>query len=262
MEDNQTVTQEHIVAVDRLQSLCAEIYLRVVPYLRTGQTEADIAEIIRSEFNHHGIDSFWYNVPIFTLIGPQRFRDMATSNYPLKSPSPTVLLKPGDPVFIDMHPMDAHGYWGDFSAMTVFQARQGIDDEQVTFLRLMQTIQREGIAIIQAGMTARDLSQWYERRTHQEGISLEDPRNTVGHSMHHGTKKYPDGRDKRLFLDKDTDIPLAGALWAIEPGGFKTASSGRTLVGRWEDCVYVSPEGKATIVGHQKPLLIQCTDTF
>lgn len=256
MEDNQTVTQEHIAAVDKLQSLCAEIYLYTIPSLRTGQTETEIAEIIRAQFRKHGIESFWYDVPIFALIGTQRFRDMATSDYPLKSPSAKVSINPGDPVFIDMHPIDKDGYWGDFCAMTVFQPRPEIDDEQVAFLRLTQRLQRDGITAITAGTTAHDLASWYTKRFREENVTLEDPRGNVGHSMHTGEKKYDNGTDKRTFLDTGVTASLAGRIWAIEPGGYNVLESGKMLVGRWEDCVYVSPQGQVTILGRKEPVPI------
>lgn len=130
--------------VERLQEICKEIYFKTITFLQVGMTEVDIALRIRDEFKKKRINSFWYNIPISVLLGEQRFLTMVEKDYKIKSPSAYIKLRKGNPVHIDMAPMDSKRIWGDFSATCIFKPNPETDYEKVNFLKLVQKIQREG----------------------------------------------------------------------------------------------------------------------
>ena len=245
--------------VDRLQKISQDIYLKTITSLATEMTEADIAESVRTEFRKKGINYFWYDVPISVLIGEDRFLTMAEKDYRIKSPSADVKLQRGNTIHIDMDLMDAEGNWGDFSATSVFQPKSEIDYEKASFLTLIQKIQREGIKHLTSQTTASQVARWYINKFKEENITLLDVRNTVGHSIHSGSKKYPDGREKRMFLEEKNETPLGEGVYAIEPGGFRKSIVGNGfVVGRFEDCVYIPPSGKPLILGNYDFLPVVC----
>lgn len=243
------VSQEAVEATDWMQLRCLDAYLTVAASLKTGMTEAQIAEAIRSELEILGVRDFWYNIPIIVLIGSNRFIQMADSDYAVKSPSDSVRLEENQPFFIDMHPRHGSSRWGDLAATGIFRPH---DDEQaVKFLEQMQLIQREGINNLKPSMTYADVARWFSQRFAKEGISLVDVRENFGHSMGSG----PKSSFNRLFLDLKTNERTVGQIIGIEPGGIRSNSK-QILVARFETCVHIPIEGKTRVLGDTTTLPI------
>lgn len=241
--------------VEVLQKLSRIIYLQTLHSLKMGMSEQDIASAIHSSFLSKGISSFWYDIPISVFISEKRFLSMGDKDYRIKSPSTNALLKVGDVVHIDLDPMDSDGNWGDFSATCVFKPKSANDSEKVKFLQFIRDIQKEGIKQLTSKTKAGEVAKWYLNKFREKNITLLDVRNTVGHSIHSGAKKYPDGKDKRLFLEVSSGTPLGEGIYAIEPGGYsKNNLTHEVVVGRFEDCVYVPLKGKPIILGNQEDL--------
>jgi len=241
-----------IEAVNHLQAICFEVYLRVASSLTAGTSEKEVEQKVIKNLSQFGIKKFWYDIGVMVLIGEKRFNDMYRKDYKLKSPSDSVLLTPGDTIFIDMHPMDSGANWGDYNSMAVFKPRKE-DNEKVSFLKLIYEIHREGIANLNSQMTGTDVYAWYKNRYQKEGIKFADTRRNIGHTMHQGAKKYPGGEDKRIFLRSDNKTSIAGSILAIEPDGYKMNQEGNTkLFGRFEDCVYIPLSGKPIILGRKE----------
>lgn len=243
--------QNQLEAADKLQKTCSEIYITVTSSLTTGMSENDISEMVGKEFLKRGIANFWYDVPIFVLIGEERFFALKEQDYEVKRPKSSVQLIPGDVIYIDMHPQDSQMIWGDYNSMCVFKP-QGEDEEKVTFLKLIYSIHQAGIKTITPSMTASKLFQWYENQYAKHGITLVDKRDTVGHQMTWGAKKDDQGNYRISFLDKNNNEPLSGGIYAIEPGGYRK-QNGQLFVGRFEDCIYIPKQGKAVILGRKDP---------
>jgi len=241
-----------IEAVNRLQTICSEVYLKVVYSLTSGVSEKYIEQEVIKNLSLKGIKKFWYDIGVMVLIGEKRFSDMYRKDYELKRPSDSVLLTPGDTIFIDMHPMESGGNWGDYNSMAVFKPSNE-DNEKVSFLKLMYEIHREGIANLNSQMTGGDVYAWYKNRYQKEGIKFADTRKNIGHTMHQGAKKNPDNLDKRIFLDPNNTTSIAGSIIAIEPDGYKMNQEGNAkLFGRFEDCVYIPLSGKPIILGRKE----------
>src|SRR3989344_4764261 len=126
---------ERIKIVSELQKKSADVFKVVARSLQVGMSEADIAKLIRTEYEKRGVVDFWYDVPIIVLVGVQRFIKAANSDYTTKSPSASYTLSEGDTLYVDLHPRDSRTeLWGDWNTMAVFHPRKDIDDEQVNFL--------------------------------------------------------------------------------------------------------------------------------
>lgn len=231
--------------VGRLQTACAAVFELVVSNLQIGMSETHIADMVRTNLNKHGISDYWYDVPIFVLIGADRFQTMDSTDYDLKSPTANSLLRAGSPLYIDMHPVDTDTkLWGDWNSMVVFQPRPGNDDEELSFLHWMRELQRSVIRKITSSTTGAEVSQYFAEAFQRTGTTLLDVRDTVGHSVHSGAKAKAD----RIWLDRDNSEPLGEGIFTVEPGGIRTGKHGEVLVARFEDCIYIPKTGSAIVL--------------
>jgi hypothetical protein len=185
---------------------------------------------------------YWYDIPILALVGVERFMDSALADYAVKSPSEQVRLQANTPFFIDIHPRHVSGRWGNFAASGVYQPADG---EQVALLEHMQRIQREGIQRLTAQQTGAEVARWFAQQFQQAGIEHLDVRANFGHSMGTGQKNSY----QRLFLDETNNALIGGSIYGIEPGGVRRDGTGRvTAFARFEDCVYIPPDGRPAII--------------
>src|SRR3989338_5594348 len=243
---------ESIQAVETLQEKCISSYNELLDTLKDGMSEADIKLILISLMKKKGIHSYWYDIGIMVLINENRFRDMQKKDYVLKCPSETVVLKKGNPIFIDFHPMDENGIWSDFSSMCIFKPSDD-DKDKVSFLELIYSIHMEGIRNLNSTMTFADVFRWYQTKYKEYNMEIEDARHTVGHTVDSGKKNDKYGNDKRLFLDSINRESISGYILAIEPGVYKFSNK-KMLVGRFEDCVYIPQSGVPVILGRKNKL--------
>lgn len=246
-----------IEIVSNLQKTSVDVFNTVIQKLEVGLSEADIAELVRIEFEIRGIEEFWYNIPQNVLIGVERFQIGTTSSdYTIKAPSKKVFLNEGSVVFIDISPMDPKTkLWGDWASMAVFHPRKKKDDEQVYFLEEMRAIHRNGITKITSKTTGADVANYYLKIFNQKGITLLDVKNNVGHSLHEGAKN----KAQRVWLDQENTNPLGEGVFTVEPGGIlQKESRKQILAGRFEECIYIPKEGAAIILGSKElvPLIV------
>lgn len=246
---------KNIEKVNKLQLLSYSIYLNTIKQIKTGMSEIDIASVISKQFKERGVDKFWYDVPIMVLIGEGRFLDM-TGDYGKKSPSDNHLLKIGDTINVDFTPMDEEGDWGDFSATCVFHPKTDYDFEKVEFLKLVRRIQKEGIKRIRSANTGRNIAALFLEKFKENNITLVDVRNNVGHSMHSGTKKFPDGSEKRKFLAANNIQTIGEGIFAVEPSACRKSiiDKNKIVVGKFEDCIYLSTSGTPLLLAPNKKL--------
>jgi len=247
MNRSQT-SSEAAAIVDRLQRTSHDVFAKVVPTLQAGMTEVEIAVLLKNEFARRGYIEFWYDVPIFVMIGAERLLiDIITNDYGRKAPSEKK-LRNGDVIYIDLHPVDSQTkQWGDWNSMAVFHPRPGIDDEQVAFLDEVRTIHRSVIDTLTGDTTAGELVEQYLQEYADHRISVVwDHRKNFGHTMHQGPKL----ESKRFFLTEGNPEKLGSHIWAVEPSGFrKKKNSEGLLVGRFEECIWVPESGKAKLLG-------------
>lgn len=242
------ITPKVIETITSLQKICVDVYLLVIHRICNGMSEMEIEGLVREEFRKRGIEDYWYDVPIFVLIGPERFKTISSKDYSLKTPNPSSILHNGDVVYFDFHPQDSKtGIWGDWNTMVVFQPGED-DKEQVEFLGEMQILLRSGIKQLQPHMVGGQIFRFYADYFQKHNISLLDKRDTVGHSMHLSLKKDA----SIVYLNEENTTQIGGGIFTNEPGGWRKKKDGDGMVvGRFEECVYVPKNGNARILGYQ-----------
>lgn len=252
----EQITPEVIEATDSMQYRAALAYCLVASSLNSGRSEAKIANAVKAELKTMGITDFWYNLGIMVLVGEDRFRIMAAPNYSDKTPQENVILKDGMPFFIDIHPQNELGRWGNFAATGIFKPS---DDEAVRFLTEMQIIQQETISSLTPVMSGADIARNLLQKFEMQDIQLVDVRSNFGHSMGSGLKQDY----KRLFLDENTQETIGGLIIGIEPGGYKPRQNGTGIVvARFEDCVHISLNGEPARVLGRNGLVANIPTTF
>lgn len=244
---------ESVPAVESLQGKCVISYNELLPLLKEGMSEVEINHILINILQKKDVQSYWYEVGVMVLINESRFRDMQNKDYAFKSPSETIVLKRGDPIFIDFHPMDENGIWADFSSMCIYKPSED-DQEKVSYLELVYTIHMEGIRKFKSTMTFADIFKRYQDAYKEHDMEIEDARHTVGHTLDTGSKYDNNKIDKRKFLDIDNHELISDLILAIEPGGCKHNKRNNILVGRYEDCVYIPKSGIPIILGRKNKL--------
>lgn len=250
-------SKKYIGDVVEIQKSCVETFVMAIRLLRSGMSEKDIQVFIIDQLKKFGLVNYWYDIGVMVLIGEKRFLDMKEKDYGRKTPSDSILLQKGELVFIDMHPMNNEGVWGDFSSMVMYKPKPE-DKGKVSFLEQIYCIHMDGIHQINSLVTGNDICSWYSKKYQNENIHLLDARENVGHTMVAGIKKYKNDTEKRVFLDMDNISPIGEGILAIEPGGYKKTLDGATLVGRFEDCIYVPKTGYPIILGRkdQLPMIV------
>ncbi|MBI3955384.1 M24 family metallopeptidase [Candidatus Gottesmanbacteria bacterium] len=244
---------ESLQAVESLQGKCVTSYQEMLAVLKEGMSEAEINHILINILQKKDIRSYWYEIGVMVLINERRFHDMQTKDYTLKSPSETVILKRGNTIFIDFHPMDENGIWADFSSMCIYKPSED-DQEKVSYLELVYTIHMEGIRKLNSTLTFADVFKYYQEIYKEHDMEIEDVRHTVGHTLDTGSKYDNKNNDKREFLDIENHELISDLILAIEPGGYKYNKRNKMLVGRYEDCVYIPQSGIPIILGRKNKL--------
>lgn len=240
---------DRVNIVSNLQQISADVFKKATTSLQVGMSEVDIANLVKLEFRKKGIEEFWYDIPQNVLIGVERFKEgTTTTDYEIKKPSKDIFLKEDLPVFVDLSPVDPQTkQWGDWSSTVVFHPKQVRDNEQLTFLEELRQIHRQGITLITSKTTGSEVINHYLKEFNKRGITLLDVRNNVGHSIHAGSKNQA----QRIWLDNNNKNQFGEGIYAIEVGGFRIGKKGKrkTVVGRFEECIYIPKEGSAILLG-------------
>lgn len=243
--------EKRVATVDNLQKFSSEVFNTVIRRFENGMSEADIADMVQGEFKKRGIVEYWYDVQNIVFIGTERFQiGTSTSDYAIKAPSKNVVLEERSVVFIDVSPMDSETkLWGDWASTVIYHPNMEKDMEQISFLKELRTIHRNGLAHITAQTTGADVANYYLKLYKEKGVTLLDARNNVGHSVHEG----PKSKAQRIWLDQENIHPLGEGIYAVEPGGILREKDGkRILAGRFEECLYIPREGNAVMLGSQE----------
>ncbi len=239
--------KEQAAIVNSLQDLCKKTFETVTRRLRTGMSEADIAEALKAYMLEQGVTNHWYDVPFIVLIGLERFKTgIVASDYAVKAPQKNVYLQEGDTIHIDFSPMDPRTQvWGDWSTTCIFHPQTSYELALLQFLDEMRALQREGIKNIEANSTGADVAKYYVDAYTGHGAVILDVRNNVGHTMHAGPKT----QTSRIWLDAENTNPLGVGIFTVEPGGTRLSDN---AVARFEECIYIPEEGHAIILGSDR----------
>jgi Xaa-Pro dipeptidase len=163
-----------------------------------GRSERDLEQVASDAMRAAGAVSVW----TITNVG---VGEGARVCFPTEGPSERA-LGDSDVAIVDVHPVDAAGWWGDCTRTALV----GDDAEAHAALAELESIHAATLAACRPGMPASELFGLCAERIAAAGFELLDQLGNIGHSLGAGAA-YLDG-----FIDASNDTPMWGA-WAIEP---------------------------------------------
>jgi len=220
-----------VAAIRAAAELAQEALAEVLPQVRPGQTELEIASVLEAALRRRG--SEWHPFPTIVASGPR-------SALPHARTSRRVLLR-GELLLVDFG-AQVDGYCADLTRTAVVGARA--DDRQRAMHDLVQTAQRRSLQQLRAGMSSCEGDALAREVIVQAGFG-----DAFGHSLGHGlgleVHEAP-----RLAPNSDAPLPLH-AVVTVEPGVYFPGWGGIRL----EDDVYLGPSGTERLSDGRTELL-------
>jgi Xaa-Pro aminopeptidase len=210
---------EEVAAIRRAAELAQDALADVLPGIRAGQTEVEVAAALEGALRRRG--SEWHPFPTIVASGARSALPHARTSQKAVAAGDLLLLDFGAQV---------DGYCADLTRTVVVGARA--DDRQRTVHELVQTAQRRAIEHLRPGMPAREGDALARDVIASRGFG-----DAFGHSLGHGlgleVHEAP-----RLAPTSETPLPPR-AVVTVEPGVYFPGWGGIRL----EDDVYLGPDG-------------------
>ena len=220
-----------LTAIRAAGSLAAEALASVLPGIRAGDREIDVAARLESALRERG--SVWHPFQTIVASGPRAALPHARAT--------DRQLNRGELVLIDFG-AQVGGYCSDITR-TVGIGR--LDDRQRAVYELVREAQQRACGGLRAGMTGREGDALA-----REVISARGYGEAFGHSLGHGlgleVHEAP-----RLAATAEAKLPV-GTVVTVEPGIYLAGWGGVRL----EDDVWLGPDGPALLTDGQTELII------
>jgi Xaa-Pro aminopeptidase len=210
---------EEVAAIRAAADLAQAALAEVLPIVRPGLTELDIAATLEAALRRRG--SEWHPFPTIVASGPR-------AALPHARTSPRS-VQAGEWLLLDFG-AQVDGYCADLTRTVVVGARA--DERQRTIYELVRTAQRRALEHLRAGMTGREGDALARDVIAARGFG-----EAFGHSLGHGLGlEVHEG--PRLAPTADAPLPLH-AVVTVEPGIYLPGWGGVRL----EDDAYLGPDG-------------------
>ena len=214
---------EEVAAIQAAAELAQEALAEVLPGVRVGQSELEIAAALESALRRRG--SEWHPFPTIVASGPRSALPHARTSGREVAAGDWLLLDFGAQV---------DGYCADLTRTVVVGHRA--DDRQRAVYDLVRAAQERALGGIRAGMTGREADALARDVIAARGFG-----ESFGHSLGHGlgleVHEAP-----RLAPTAETALP-AGAVVTVEPGVYLPGWGGVRL----EDDVWLGPDGSVRL---------------
>ena len=222
---------EEVAAIRVAASLAQAALAEVLPGIRPGLTEREIAAVLEGALRRQG--SEWHPFPTIVASGPRSALPHARTSDRVIGAGELLLLDFG---------AQADGYCADLTRTVVVGGRA--DDRQRTVHELVQTAQRRAIEHLRPGMPAREGDALARDVIAARGFG-----EAFGHSLGHGLGLEVHEAPR---LAPTSDIPLPPhAVVTVEPGIYFPGWGGVRL----EDDVYLGPDGTECLSDGRTELL-------
>jgi Xaa-Pro aminopeptidase len=210
---------EEVAAIRAAADLAQAALAEVLPIVRPGLTELEIAAALEAALRRRG--SEWHPFPTIVASGPR-----AALPHARTSPRP---VQAGEWLLLDFG-AQVDGYCADLTRTVVVGARA--DERQRTIYELVRTAQRRALEHLRAGMTGREGDALARDVIAARGFG-----EAFGHSLGHGLGlEVHEG--PRLAPTADAPLPLH-AVVTVEPGIYLAGWGGVRL----EDDAYLGADG-------------------
>ncbi len=210
---------EEVRAIRGAATLAQEAFETVLPTVRVGQREIEIAA--RLEFDLRKRGSEWHPFPTIAASGPRSALPHATSSQRE--------LQAGDWLLLDFG-AQMDGYCADITRTVVVGRRA--DERQRAIYELVREAQRTARTAIRAGMTGREADALARSMIGARGFG-----DAFGHSLGHGLGLEVH-EEPRVSATNDEVLPV-GAVVTVEPGVYLPGWGGVRL----EDDVHLTSDG-------------------
>ena len=214
---------EEIEAIRAAAALAQAALAEVLPTVRVGQTEREVAAALEAALRRRG--SEWHPFPTIVASGPRSALPHArTSARPIER---------GDWLLLDFG-AQVDGYCADLTRTVVVGGRA--DERQRTIYELVRSAQLRALEHLRAGMTGREGDALA-----REVIAARGFGEAFGHSLGHGlgleVHEAP-----RLAPTAEAALPLH-AVVTVEPGIYLPGWGGVRL----EDDIHLGPAGAVVL---------------
>jgi Xaa-Pro aminopeptidase len=224
-------SDEEVVSIRTAASLAQEALAEVLPSIRPGQTEAEVAAALESALRRRG--SEWHPFPTIVASGPRSALPHARTSERTIAAGELLLLDFGAQI---------DGYCADLTRTVVVGARA--DQRQRTMHELVQAAQRRALEHLRAGMPANEGDALARDVIASRGFG-----DAFGHSLGHGlgleVHEAP-----RLAPTSDSPLPPR-AVVTVEPGVYFPGWGGIRL----EDDLFLGDKGPERLSDGRTELL-------
>jgi Xaa-Pro aminopeptidase len=221
---------EEVAAIRAAAQLAHEALAEILPGVRAGRRELDIASELESALRRRG--SEWHPFPTIVASGPRAALPHARSSEREVRPDEFVLIDFGAQV---------DGYCSDITR-TVVAGRA--DERQRAIYTLVAEAQVRARTGVRAGMSGREADALARDVIAARGFG-----DAFGHSLGHGLGLEVHEAPR---LSQTTDMALpAGAVVTVEPGVYLPGWSGVRI----EDDVHLGPSGPVLLSDGRTELL-------
>jgi Xaa-Pro aminopeptidase len=220
-----------VAAIRRAAELAQAALAEVLPAVRVGRSERDIAADLERALRRRG--SEWHPFPTIVASGPRSALPHARTS--------GRAIEAGDWLLLDFG-AQVDGYCADLTRTVVVGRRA--DDRQRAVYELVRTAQRRALDHLRAGMTGREGDALAREVITERGFG-----HAFGHSLGHGlgleVHEAP-----RLAPTAEGPLPLH-AVVTVEPGIYLPGWGGVRL----EDDIYLGPGGPECLSDNRTELV-------
>lgn len=214
----QIKTTEELNAIQRSVSLNEAVFQQVLPQIKPGQTEIEVAQLVENTMRQLGAER-----PSFDTIVASGPNGALPHAVPGKRQ-----LKSGEPIIIDMG-LVLSGYCSDMTRTIVLGTP---DSQTVTLFRLVRQAQLAGLVALQPGVTGKHVDQAARSVIVDAGYG-----SNFGHALGHGVGLAV--HESPSINTRNRTLLRPGMVVTIEPGIYIKGWGGIRL----ENMALVTPNG-------------------
>jgi len=189
----------------QVQNIALRVLRDIVPWIKAGQTEGNVADECTRLLGQYGVRDCWYhNVPALVLVGERTTLSVSGTDY---QPSETA-IRTNDLVTVDLSPM-VNGFWGDCARSYIVESGRVMPPDQSSALDYGVKTERALHALMKEFATPetsmQELYSFMNQSIEDLGYRNLDFRGNLGHSIekHLDNRRYIEAGNQARLGDCD-----------------------------------------------------------